>query len=58
VRLGYALVPIVVARLDVTLDALLAFLGMLRIALLSVDAARRRHLFDTGADAHADTDTA
>jgi len=50
--------PIVVARLDVALDALLAFLGMLGIALLSVDAARRRHLLDAGADAHADTDSA
>lgn len=53
------LMSIVVARLDVTLDALLALLGMLGITLLGVDAARRRHLLDAdartgaGADAHA-----
>lgn len=54
-----ALMPIVVARLDVALDALLALLGMLGIAFLGVDATRRRHLLDAGsnANAHADTDT-
>lgn len=52
------LVPIVVARFDVTLDAFLALLGMLGITLLGVNAARRRHLLNadarTGADADAD----
>lgn len=41
---------IVVARLDITLDALLALLGMLKVALLSIDAARWRYLFDGVAD--------
>lgn len=53
------LVPIIIARFNVTLDAFLALLGMLGITLLGVDAARRRHLLHadarTGADADADT---
>lgn len=49
-RFRYALVSIVVARLDITLDALLALLRMLEVALLGVDAARRRYLFDGVAD--------
>lgn len=57
-RFGYVLVSIVVARFDVTLDALLAFLEMLGITLLRVDATRRCHLFDARTSADANTDAA
>lgn len=55
-RLRYMLVSIVVARFDVTLNAFLTLLEMLRITLLRVDTTRRRHLFDACAD--ADTNAA
>lgn len=54
VRLGHVLhVSIVVTRLDVTLDALLALFRMLGVTLFGVDAARRRYLLDAGADTGA-----
>lgn len=55
-RLGYVLVSIVIARLDVTLDAFFTFLRMLGITLLGVNAARRRHLLDADARTGADAD--
>lgn len=58
VRLGYMLMSIVIASFDITLDAFLAFLRMLGITLLGVNAACRCHLLDANARTGADADAA
>lgn len=58
VRLGYMLMSIVIARFDVTLNAFLTLLGMLWIALLGVDAARRRYLLNARTSADTDANAA
>lgn len=48
------LMSIVVARLDIAFDALLALFGMVGITFFGVDATRRCYLLDAGTDAGAD----
>jgi len=57
-RFRYVLMPIVVTRLDITFDALLALFGMVRITFFGVDAARWRDLLDAGTDADPDINSA